>query len=143
MPPQYGMSLEQTAQAIGLSKGWVCRMRNKFITGEAVGDQGKSVHGGGGTERTLLLSARPNCSNRSWNLLVSAVFWWSARSNSNSKRRWDGRWRCRQCTSCCIGITGANSLLTKDTRKAILYAGRLEKNSPKSARTGPKTSLSD
>ena len=40
------MSLEQTAQAIGLSKGWVCRMRNKFITGEAVGDQGKSVHGG-------------------------------------------------------------------------------------------------
>ncbi|SFU42729.1 hypothetical protein SAMN05216339_102173 [Nitrosomonas eutropha] len=46
LPPQYGMSLEQTAQATGLSKGWVCRMRNKFITGEAVGDQGKSVHGG-------------------------------------------------------------------------------------------------
>ena len=46
LPLQYGMSLEQTAQAIGLSKGWACRLRNKFITGEAVGDKGKSVRGG-------------------------------------------------------------------------------------------------
>ena len=46
LPLQYGMSLEQTAQAIGLSKGWACRLRNQFIAGGAVGDKGKSVRGG-------------------------------------------------------------------------------------------------
>ena len=46
LPLQYSMSLEQTAQAIGLSKGWTCRLRNQFIAGEIVGDQGKSVRGG-------------------------------------------------------------------------------------------------
>lgn len=46
LPLQYGMNLEQTAQAIGLSKGWTCRLRNQFIAGSAVGDKGKSVRGG-------------------------------------------------------------------------------------------------
>lgn len=46
LPLQYGMSLEQTAQAIGLSKVWACRLRNQFITGGALGDKGKSVRGG-------------------------------------------------------------------------------------------------
>ena len=46
LPLQYSMGLEQTAQAIGLSKGWTCRLRNQFIAGETVGDQGKSVRGG-------------------------------------------------------------------------------------------------
>ncbi len=46
LPLQYGMSLEQTAQAIGLSKGWACRLRNQFIAGEAVSDKGNSVRGG-------------------------------------------------------------------------------------------------
>ncbi|BBJ22557.1 helix-turn-helix domain-containing protein [Candidatus Nitrotoga sp. AM1P] len=46
LPLQYGMSLEQTAQVIGLSKGWACRLRNQFIAGGAIGDKGKSVRGG-------------------------------------------------------------------------------------------------
>jgi len=46
LPLQYGMSMEQTAQAIGLSKGWVCRLRNRFIACAVVGDKGKSVRGG-------------------------------------------------------------------------------------------------
>ena len=46
LPLRYGMSLEQTAQAIGLSKGWTCRLRNQFIAGGAVGDKGKFVRGG-------------------------------------------------------------------------------------------------
>jgi hypothetical protein len=40
------MSLEQTAQTIGLSKGWACRLCDQFIAGEAVGDKSKSVRGG-------------------------------------------------------------------------------------------------
>jgi hypothetical protein len=46
LPLQYGMSLEQTAQAIGLSKGWTCRLRNPFMAGKTVGGKGKSVRGG-------------------------------------------------------------------------------------------------
>ena len=46
LPLQYGMSLEQAAQAIGLSKGWTCRLRNEFIAGKAVGDKGNSARGG-------------------------------------------------------------------------------------------------
>ena len=46
LPLQHGMSMEQTAQAIGVSKGWACRLRNQFIAGRAVGDKGKSVRGG-------------------------------------------------------------------------------------------------
>jgi len=38
--------MEQIVQVIGLSKGWVCRLRNRFIAGAAVGDKGKSVRGG-------------------------------------------------------------------------------------------------
>lgn len=46
MPLQYDMSLAQTAQAIGISPGWVCRLRNQFIRGEIVDDGGKPARGG-------------------------------------------------------------------------------------------------
>jgi len=46
MPLQYDMSLAQTAQAIGISPGWVCRLRNHFIRGEIVDDGGKPARGG-------------------------------------------------------------------------------------------------
>ena len=45
-PLRYGLSLEQTAEAVGVSRGWACRLRNQFIAGNGVGDQGKSVCGG-------------------------------------------------------------------------------------------------
>jgi transposase len=46
LPLQYGMSLAQTAQAIGISTGWVCRLRNQFIRGQIVEDGSKPVRGG-------------------------------------------------------------------------------------------------
>lgn len=46
MPLQYDLSLAQTAQAIGISPGWVCRLRNQFIRGEIVDDGGKPARGG-------------------------------------------------------------------------------------------------
>lgn len=45
-PLRYGLSLEQAAEAIGLSRGWACRLRNQFIAGKVVGDKGKAVRGG-------------------------------------------------------------------------------------------------
>jgi hypothetical protein len=45
-PLRYNLSLEQAAEAIGLSRGWACRLRNQFIAGKVVGDKGKAVRGG-------------------------------------------------------------------------------------------------
>jgi hypothetical protein len=39
LPLEYGLSLEQTAQAIGVSVGWACQLRTRFVrTGGAPGD---------------------------------------------------------------------------------------------------------
>ena len=38
LPLASGLSLEQTAQAIGLSKVRTCRLRNCFLAGETAGD---------------------------------------------------------------------------------------------------------
>jgi hypothetical protein len=46
LPLQYGMSLAQTAQAIGISSGWACRLRNQFIRGEIVNDGSQPARGG-------------------------------------------------------------------------------------------------
>jgi transposase len=46
LPLAYGLSLEQTARVIGQSKGWVCRLRNRFLAGETVGDGQRQRPGG-------------------------------------------------------------------------------------------------
>ena len=38
LPLDYGLSLEQTARAIGRSVTWTCRLRNRFLAGEIAGD---------------------------------------------------------------------------------------------------------
>ena len=46
LPLAYGLSLEQTARVIGQSKGWICRLRNRFLAGETVGDGQRQRPGG-------------------------------------------------------------------------------------------------
>jgi transposase len=46
LPLLYGLSLEQTAQAIGVSPGWACQLRCRFITGRFVGAAGSPAPGG-------------------------------------------------------------------------------------------------
>lgn len=46
LPLAYGLSLEQTARVIGQSKGWACRLRNRFLAGETVGDGQRQRPGG-------------------------------------------------------------------------------------------------
>ena len=46
LPLAYGLSLEQTARVIGQSKGWTCRLRNRFLAGETVGDGQRQRPGG-------------------------------------------------------------------------------------------------
>jgi hypothetical protein len=37
LPLDYGLSLADTAQAIGVSPGWVCQLRRRFMHGQLAG----------------------------------------------------------------------------------------------------------
>lgn len=46
LPLDYGLSLRQTARAIGRSVTWTCRLRNRLLAGEIVGDGQRQARGG-------------------------------------------------------------------------------------------------
>jgi transposase len=46
LPLLYGLSLQQTAQVIGVSVGWACQLRRRFIAGRFVGAAGAPAPGG-------------------------------------------------------------------------------------------------
>jgi transposase len=46
LPLLFGLSLEQTAVAIGRSRVWTCRLRNRFLAGETCGDGQRQRRGG-------------------------------------------------------------------------------------------------
>ena len=46
LPLKHGLSLKETAKAIGCSVGWGCRLRNRFLVGEIVGDGQRQRPGG-------------------------------------------------------------------------------------------------
>ena len=46
LPLAHGLSLQQTAQVIGRSVAWTCRLRNRFLGGETVGDGQRQRPGG-------------------------------------------------------------------------------------------------
>ena len=46
LPLVHGLSLADTARAIGRSTGWVCQLRNRFLAGETVGDGQRQRPGG-------------------------------------------------------------------------------------------------
>jgi transposase len=46
LPLAHGLSLGETAKAIGRSVAWTCRLRNRFLAGETVGDGQRQRPGG-------------------------------------------------------------------------------------------------
>ncbi len=46
LPLVYGLSLEQTAQVTGVSLGWVCQLRRRFIAGDVAGAPEMPTAGG-------------------------------------------------------------------------------------------------
>jgi transposase len=54
LPLDYGLSMEDTARAIGRSPAWTCRLRNRFLAGEIVGD-GQRQRRGGRRRQTMTL----------------------------------------------------------------------------------------
>jgi len=46
MPLEFGLSIEQTARAIGVSPGWACQLRNRFIRQGAIPRKDKPSRGG-------------------------------------------------------------------------------------------------
>ena len=58
LPLDYGLSMEQTARAIGRSVPWTCRLRNRFLAGEIVGDGQRQSRGG---RRRQNMTAEQEC----------------------------------------------------------------------------------
>jgi transposase len=46
LPLEFGMSMEQTARALGVSPGWACQLRNRFIQEGGICTGEKSSRGG-------------------------------------------------------------------------------------------------
>ena len=46
LPLELGLSLEQTAQAIGVSVGWACQLRTRFVRAGGVPDSDRARSGG-------------------------------------------------------------------------------------------------
>jgi hypothetical protein len=46
MPLEFGLSMEQTARAIGVSSGWACQLRNRFIREGGIPRKEKPLRGG-------------------------------------------------------------------------------------------------
>lgn len=46
LPLEYAMSLADTAQVIGVSPGWACQLRRRFIQGDKVGASDAPIAGG-------------------------------------------------------------------------------------------------
>ena len=46
LPLAYGLSLADTAQVLGLTSGWVCQLRRRFMRGQMAGSPGAPTAGG-------------------------------------------------------------------------------------------------
>ena len=46
LPLEFGLSLEQTAQAIGVSVGWACQLRTRFVRAGGVLGESRAMRGG-------------------------------------------------------------------------------------------------
>src|SRR3974390_1020968 len=46
MPLEFGLSMQQTAHAIGVSTGWACQLRNRFIREGGLRGEDKPLRGG-------------------------------------------------------------------------------------------------
>ena len=46
LPLELGLSMEQTARAIGVSTGWACQLRNRFLHDGGISREGKPLRGG-------------------------------------------------------------------------------------------------
>ena len=61
LPLDFGLSLEQTARAIGRSMPWTCRLRNRLLAGEIVGDGQRQSRGGRRRQNISELPTRSRC----------------------------------------------------------------------------------
>lgn len=46
LPLEFGLSLEETAQAIGVSVGWACQLRTRFVRAGGIPGRGRAARGG-------------------------------------------------------------------------------------------------
>ena len=137
LPLDYGLSLEQTARAIGRSAAWTCRLRNRFLAGEIVGDGQRQSRGGRRRQNMTTEQERE----------VLAPFLDRARTGgilvvgqvkAELEATWGAPWRCPRSTTCCTATAGASSPRTSATRKVTRWLSRSGKKTPRATRRNPR-----
>lgn len=97
LPLSYGLSLDQTADALGISVSWACKLRTRFARGEAVDSNAKCGHrprqNMNPEEEAAFLA--PFLSK-----LKPAAYWLLAASSRHSTSAWGATWHSPLSTTC-------------------------------------------
>ena len=137
LPLEFGLSLEQTAQAIGVSVGWACQLRTRFVrTGGAPGDS-QAMRGGRRRENMT----------RDEEAAFLAPFFEKAKIGGilivgEIKQALDVRVGGQSGVGVCLQPVASSWLAQACARQATSQSGRrrargVEKNSPTSSRKSP------
>jgi hypothetical protein len=107
LPLELGLTLRQTAAAIGVSPGWVCRLRRRFeriVQGEESPKQSR-----GGRRRGRLTPEQEAAFLAPYLEEAKAGGgWWCRRSRRRWSPTWAGRWRSPPSIGCCTARAGAS-----------------------------------
>ena len=74
-PLEYGMSMKQTAEAIGVSPGWACQLRNRFMKKGSVSEAGDKPLRGGRRRENMNIRKRGHSFYHFLKKLKRAGFW--------------------------------------------------------------------
>ena len=138
LPLEFGLSLEQTAQAIGVSVGWACQLRTRFVRmGGAPGDS-RAMRGGARRRENM---------TRDEEAAFLAPFFEKAKIGGilivgEIKQALDVRLGVQSGVGVCLQPVASSWLAQACARQATSQSGRrrargVEKNSPTSSRKSP------
>ena len=129
LPLDFAMSLADTAQVIGISQGWVCQLRRRFMRGQIAGASDAPTPGG---------RKRQNMSEEEEREFLAPFFEQAATGGvlvvGKSKWRWTSgwgeTWRWPRPTICCTATAGESSHPTSATLKVTQWPSKSGKKLP-------------
>src|SRR6218665_1156312 len=138
LPLNHGLSLTDTARVIGVSPGWACQLRRRFMHGQMAGAPGGphcrrgeapehapargnegfcalfSAPAGGCRRQNMRLQEERKFSAPFLRRQPKAAYSLSVRSKQRWISAWGGQWHWYQCISCCTATVGCQGMLTQE-----------------------------
>lgn len=118
LPLKFGFSMEEVASVTGISKGWACQLRTRFI--RSGGKSSVAERKRGGRRRENMDKGEEAAFLAPFLIkLPKVASWWRERSSGRLMTTWAARFRYPRSTICCIATIGENLLLTRGTRRLM------------------------